>query len=614
MHVSFSIFFDGTRNHKDEDRPSGAMSNIARLFESCEYEPLLGQFRLYIPGVGTPFPAIGEYEPHPTGAEKGSYGDRRLRYAFLYLVNRLTFLLSGKVVVNEVDDHTSAAVADASQVHAWRRHLQQLLANPIPGAPTITGITLDLFGFSRGATAARSFLNHLMEWAGKGQPNVCGIPLRVRFMGLFDTVASVEFADSFPLPFDGHMGWARPQYLLIPEFVEQCVHLVAGYEARNSFPLTTIGARREQAPQRLEIVYPGVHSDVGGGYAPVTQGKGTDLGGNRIRQQQGDMLSQIPLNDMYRRAHTAAVPLAGPDEISRGILKELFTISPELQRTFDAHQTTLHAHRGGTALMTLLHSHYLAYLGWRRDVLPRPRFIDQPFMQHCQRTEIQDHVNLDQANAELGVYIQPFLHRTRLRAMQERGRAPLPELFTRSNACMRLFERYWHTAPSPIAATDRLMAQYVHDSRAGFVLTDPQCDRDYRNMHAQLERIDARYQQQRARYHAKDLPAHERQRAAHPQRDIDYPLPPGDPLDTGDRRALQVFREGRRPIFSDAHTAASMDGEVNALDVLPSRREARWSYLRRRQVFLPVSTRYYVPQAGLKDHASKRLRHADGLS
>lgn len=69
--MQFSIFFDGTRNHADEDRPSGSHSNVTRLFDVCRMREREQQFRLYIPGVGTPFPPIGEHEPHPMGARGG---------------------------------------------------------------------------------------------------------------------------------------------------------------------------------------------------------------------------------------------------------------------------------------------------------------------------------------------------------------------------------------------------------------------------------------------------------------------------------------------------------------------------------------------------------------
>jgi hypothetical protein len=50
---------------------------------------------------------------------------------------------------------------------------------------------IDVFGFSRGAAAARAFVNQLHR-IGRLSPGAFGgIALRVRFIGLFDTVGSI---------------------------------------------------------------------------------------------------------------------------------------------------------------------------------------------------------------------------------------------------------------------------------------------------------------------------------------------------------------------------------------------------------------------------------------
>ena len=63
-----------------------------------------------------------------------------------------------------------------------------------------------MFGFSRGAAQARVFCNWLTD-ALDSDSSLCGIPLQVDFLGIFDTVASVGLANS-SLVFDGHGGWA----------------------------------------------------------------------------------------------------------------------------------------------------------------------------------------------------------------------------------------------------------------------------------------------------------------------------------------------------------------------------------------------------------------------
>jgi len=237
-------------------------------------------------------------------------------------------------------------------------------------------------------------------------------------------------------------------------------------------------------------------------------------------------------------------------------------------------------------------------------------------MTHCKGTQVQDHINMDQANAELGVYIQPFSQTTDRLRVKFLQSGPVNAI-TREDQCLRMYDRYWAGAPAPTTAVSTFMAQYVHDSRAGFVLTDPQCERDYTNMHALLEKKDKQYIASRNRYHERVLPEYKKRREANPRLDEEYPLPPVDPLNTADRRALEIYRRGDKPIFTDAKPASSMDGKLDMLDgvALISRREPRWSYLRRRQIFRPVrkprdNARVEVTSRG----DAKRLTHEDGLS
>ncbi|MBE5271164.1 DUF2235 domain-containing protein [Stenotrophomonas sp. B2] len=73
--------------------------------------------------------------------------------------------------------------------------------------PRVDRIRLSIFGFSRGAAEARVFCNWLGDACdpGRGPLRLCGIPVQIDFMGLFDTVASVGAAQSFfESVLDGH--------------------------------------------------------------------------------------------------------------------------------------------------------------------------------------------------------------------------------------------------------------------------------------------------------------------------------------------------------------------------------------------------------------------------
>ena len=63
LHVS--LFFDGTNNNDDNDTKKNHPSNIAKLFHASlrgTQAKEKGYFSYYMPGVGTPFPEIGELD------------------------------------------------------------------------------------------------------------------------------------------------------------------------------------------------------------------------------------------------------------------------------------------------------------------------------------------------------------------------------------------------------------------------------------------------------------------------------------------------------------------------------------------------------------------------
>lgn len=235
--------------------------------------------------------------------------------------------------------------------------LQKALVPTEPGKPKLLGIKLYVYGFSRGAAAARAFVNWLSELLpkpeeGKDKPEQClavgelKIPLSVEFLGLLDTVASVGVAHIAPVA-EGHMGWADETQELPAEkiyggLIKKCVHLVSSHEQRLCFPLDSIRRPDGKYPANSEeVVYPGMHSDLGGGYPPGDQGKAN-------ADNDGYLLSQIALHEMYASAFGAGAPLkvpqdALPDDLNNvewrkmtlDVLKEFF-IHEALSDRFNA--------------------------------------------------------------------------------------------------------------------------------------------------------------------------------------------------------------------------------------------------------------------------------------
>jgi uncharacterized protein (DUF2235 family) len=102
--------------------------------------------------------------------------------------------------------------------------------------------SVDVVGFSRGAALAIDFVNEIVDTLRRED-------LRVRFLGLFDTVHSFGVAGiDFNL-------FHKPE---VPDIVDHCYHALALDERRGTFPFTA-------TPNGYQVWFRGAHSDIGGG-------------------------------------------------------------------------------------------------------------------------------------------------------------------------------------------------------------------------------------------------------------------------------------------------------------------------------------------------------------
>lgn len=134
-------------------------------------------------------------------------------------------------------------------------------------------ITFDLFGFSRGAAAARHAVNQIFS----GREGLFGRALHrrdlewpeslsIRFLGLFDTVAGIVNLKGLDLS-PGDERTNPVQLYVDPNRVRTALHLVAMHERRANFSLNSLRHNDGSLPQNFrEVTMPGAHSDVGGGY------------------------------------------------------------------------------------------------------------------------------------------------------------------------------------------------------------------------------------------------------------------------------------------------------------------------------------------------------------
>ncbi|KAA6168283.1 DUF2235 domain-containing protein [Pseudomonas marginalis] len=330
LHIS--LFFDGTNNNNDNDTKKNHPSNIAKLFHASlrgrEAEED-GYFSYYMPGVGTPFPEIGELDYSEGGLKYATGGEDRINWALVQVASALSFALTKSGIDDavaktkvEAMSTLKAPLMSALGQGNRRRTMNELLA-PLQAKtelakPRVLGVKLFVYGFSRGAAEARTFVTWLSQLfgtpEGAEQPvqELAGLPISVEFLGVLDTVASVGIAHAAPF-FAGHMDWADDTQLLpdaqrFPKLVKCCRHFVAGFEQRSCFPLDSIRNENGQYPANTyEVVYPGVHSDVGGGYPENDQGK--------ARGGTNELVSQIVLHDLYAAAFAAGAPLQVPEEV-----------------------------------------------------------------------------------------------------------------------------------------------------------------------------------------------------------------------------------------------------------------------------------------------------------
>ncbi|VEB92273.1 Uncharacterized conserved protein [Citrobacter koseri] len=125
----------------------------------------------------------------------------------------------------------------------------------------------DIFGFSRGAAAARHFANRVQSEdgaivnainAGMVKQVYTGKPAgKTRFMGIFDTVTAVGTPFNGLNPHSADTGDVNIR--LRPGVAQKVFHITAQHECRYNFALNSV------APAWPEITLPGVHSDIGGG-------------------------------------------------------------------------------------------------------------------------------------------------------------------------------------------------------------------------------------------------------------------------------------------------------------------------------------------------------------
>lgn len=341
---TIGIFFDGTCNnkynfqyardaHKDFDKDNygsyhGSFTNVAQMWflydASGEYTK-----KIYVEGPGTAKPIEVK--------EKNRYKDED------------DFMSSGKKDSDMAAASGSGELGINAKIERGCKQIKKKIYSMFQKDKffVVNSITLDVFGFSRGAASARRFVSCL--W-GAGNTKTEGYKVSlmrdylndmrfaktevaVRFLGLFDTVSSYECLhgkiereamtairdrgrpmsfnllpeayyagkSGVKLKFRDFTNDVSELGLSIPEGVKHVVHLVAANEYRGNFALTTVDTAKGLGANCIEYVLPGAHSDIGGGYPPFEK--------EYLYQKEGlPRMSEV--NDPNSRAFIGCMPFA----------------------------------------------------------------------------------------------------------------------------------------------------------------------------------------------------------------------------------------------------------------------------------------------------------------
>ena len=193
MHYTLGFFFDGTGNNK-RSKPQ-TTSNVAKLYRAYGNESDDEIGKLYVRGVGS----------RKYAADKDPFGGETL------ISEGIDRLLGG-----------AFGLGGHQRVNYMLKRAREI----IDSRPEITSLTVDLFGFSRGAALARHFVR-LIHNAPLHQCQT------IRFLGLFDTVGS------FGIPGNNKDNFV---FGVSNEHARYIYHLVAENELRKNFDLWSIRA------------------------------------------------------------------------------------------------------------------------------------------------------------------------------------------------------------------------------------------------------------------------------------------------------------------------------------------------------------------------------------
>ena len=285
--LNIGVFFDGTGNNAANTETAG---------RSSSYTSAKSNVALLIP----------LYKSGSGHDQENSCGGIAVKYESIYVEGiGTTANWSDWWPSNRVGAATGMGMTGVeARVYGACLEVGEVITRLSPGVEP-KEVILDVFGFSRGAAAARYFVNcfrqgyieYLAYYVDRRRASLPpGRKVRIRFVGIFDTVAAIgDGEDDDNGAVNVHLAAAQ---------ADRIYHLTAMHEYRTNFRLNHNLPGGGEARQML-----GAHSDVGGGYRGT--GDRTRVGPARSRS-----FASAAEAEAARRADVATAAAARSDAAS----------------------------------------------------------------------------------------------------------------------------------------------------------------------------------------------------------------------------------------------------------------------------------------------------------
>ncbi|MEM5326215.1 DUF2235 domain-containing protein [Paraburkholderia sp. JHI2823] len=257
--------------------------------------------------------------------------------------------------------------------------------------PKVRMIEVSVFGAERGCVLARAFVNDLAEtYQRKDDEDLAidGVPIRIKFMGLFDAVSSIMSEEAGELiGMMPYLGAIKPNYkdrnLAVPASVQRCVHFAAAHEMRFYQRLDSLENTRGE-----QFLYPGTSCDIVGGASNGSLGFNAEL-------------MRIPLRDMLMEALKAGTAIDTMEDLKVGKFETFkkFTIAQpisangkqyRIRKLVDAYCALVPRQPGVDFL-----PHSKVFLQWMAT-----RYRDPAFQQSLSAPVTDWHQQMSEANAQ----------------------------------------------------------------------------------------------------------------------------------------------------------------------------------------------------------------------